>query len=209
MSRVVSVFMLLAFVLSISSVDSSTNSHSDSNGDGNSDSSDEPYGSSHTCEVGYSLTRDGKIKCDSSFACDGCDPITCNSCNVLNCGGKDSCTGAKAKAYVGSSAFRVECNGERSCEEAVIKIFNDDAYDFKGVKCNALNACYDADITINIAMVVRLRKLFVMERMHVMVQILPLRIAFWGILCAMGYMHVMVLPFLVAERPQMHCVINM
>eukprot|EP01084_Bolivina_argentea_P210817 358710_1 len=157
MSRVVSVSMLLALVLSVNSRHSRMllgNSHSGS-GDGSSCDLDKyTCGGFKSCfedTVDITVCSDGfAAECTGKRSCQGAE-ITIDSdgydIEYVKCDGELSCKDATFTIDCGGEKFKgVSCNGEESCKAATFIITNCILEKFE---CNNVKACYNADITFD------------------------------------------------------------
>eukprot|EP00484_Ammonia_sp_Unknown_P018943 CAMPEP_0197025936 /NCGR_PEP_ID=MMETSP1384-20130603/6130_1 /TAXON_ID=29189 /ORGANISM="Ammonia sp." /LENGTH=149 /DNA_ID=CAMNT_0042454527 /DNA_START=255 /DNA_END=704 /DNA_ORIENTATION=- len=81
--------------------------------------------------------------------------MVCNDCELINCGGTDSCrsfTDMTGVAFNTKEDFLLECTGDSACKfnEAAGGVWEIHCYDnhIKGIKCGGYESCQNANFYI-------------------------------------------------------------
>eukprot|EP01083_Nonionella_stella_P059744 156398_1 len=141
MSRVISVFMLLALVLSVES----RHSRMLLSCGFNCGTPDECTNEIHDIVVdcsGFTAECAGKRSCKKAQM-----DIRSNGHDIeyVKCNNDDACNGAKIEIDCGGNSMKgVSCNGLRACQDAEFTI--NDCEILEKFECNGVNGCFDANI---------------------------------------------------------------
>eukprot|EP01084_Bolivina_argentea_P280493 479697_1 len=147
MSRVISVFMLLALVLSVDSRHSRMLLSCDKlTCDSNDECANVDFGIIDVNAVcsgsGYAVECNGKRSCKKAQM-----DIRSNGHDIeyVKCNNDDACNGAKIEIDCGGNSMKgVSCNGLRACQDAEFTI--NDCEILEKFECNGVNGCFDANI---------------------------------------------------------------